>query len=110
MHEGEILSASGVALARAIRDRLITSRAVVQAHVDRARRVNPALNAIVRDRYEEALREATIADEKTSSLHRDDLPVLHGVPCTIKEAFAVEGMPNSAGLWTRRDVVATKDA
>ena len=110
MVEGEILSASGVALARAIRDRRVTSRAVVQAHVDRARRVNPALNAIVRDRYDAALREADAADEKTSSTHRDDLPALHGVPCTIKEAFAFEGMPNSAGLWTRRDVIATKDA
>lgn len=110
MHQGEILSASGVALARAIRDRRVTSLAVVQAHVDRARRVNPALNAIVRDRYDAALREAAVADEKTSSVHRDDLPVLHGVPCTIKEAYALEGMPNSAGLWARRNVVATKDA
>jgi fatty acid amide hydrolase 2 len=110
MHQGEILEASGVALARAIRDRRVTSLAVVQAHVDRARRVNPALNAIVRDRYDAALREAALADEWTSSIHRDDLPVLHGVPCTIKEAYALEGMPNTSGLWARRDVVATKDA
>jgi fatty acid amide hydrolase 2 len=110
MHEGEILGASGVALARAIRDRRVTSRAVVQAHVDRARLVNPGLNAIVRDRYEAALVEAGEADDRTSSVHRDDLPALHGVPCTIKEAFAFEGMPNSAGLWSRRDVVATEDA
>ena len=110
MHQGEILSASGVALAQAIRDRRVTSRVVVQAHIDRARRVNPGLNAIVRDRYDAALREATEADEKTTSVHRDDLPPLHGVPCTIKEAFAFEGMPNSAGLWARRDIVATEDA
>jgi fatty acid amide hydrolase 2 len=110
MHEREILAASGVALARAIRERRVTSRAVVQAHVDRARSVNPGLNAIVRDRYEAALREASEADERTSSVHRDDLPALHGVPCTIKEAFGFEGMPNSAGLWSRRDVVAAEDA
>lgn len=110
MHQREILTASGVALARAIRERKVTSVDVVQAHVDRARRVNPALNAIVRDRYDAALREAAAADEKTSAEHRDDLPELHGVPCTIKEAFAFEGMPNTAGLWARRDVVATKDA
>jgi fatty acid amide hydrolase 2 len=110
MQQGEILSASGVALARAIRDRRVTSVAVVQAHVDRARRVNPALNAIVRDRYDAALREAALADERTSSVHRDDLPVLHGVPCTIKEAYALEGMPNTSGLWARRNVVATLDA
>src|SRR4051794_14696354 len=110
MDEGEILAASGAALARAIRERQITSRAVVESHVARARRVNPGLNAIIRDRYAAALREAELADEKTLSVHRDDLPPLHGVPCTIKEAFAFEGMPNTAGLWARRDVVATEDA
>jgi fatty acid amide hydrolase 2 len=110
MHDREILSASGVALARAIRERRVTSLAVVQAHVDRARLVNPGLNAIVRDRYVAALREAREADEQTSSVAADDLPPLHGVPCTIKEAFAFEGMPNTAGLWARRDVIATEDA
>lgn len=110
MDEREILSASGVALARAIRDRQLTSRRVVEVHVARARRVNADLNAIVRDRYDAAFREASVADEKTSSIHRDDLPPFHGVPCTIKEAFAVEGMPNTAGLFARRDIIATKDA
>ena len=110
MEEGEILAASGVALARAIRERRVTSKAVVEAHVERARRVNPALNAIIHERYDAALREAAVADEKTGSVHRDDLPKLHGVPCTIKEAFAFEGMPNTSGLWARRDVVATEDA
>jgi fatty acid amide hydrolase 2 len=110
MEEGEILLASGVALARAIRERRVTSRVVVESHIARARRVNAGLNAIIRDRYSDALREADVADEKTSSVHRDDLPELHGVPCTIKEAFAFEGMPNTSGLWARRDVVATKDA
>lgn len=110
MQQREILTTSGVALARAIRERKVTSRDVVQAHVDRAKRVNPALNAIVRDRYDAALREADAADAATSSVHRDDLPELHGVPCTVKEAFAFEGMPNTSGLWARRDVIATKDA
>ena len=110
MDEGEILSASGVALARAIRERRVTSRVVVEAHVARARRVNPGLNAIVRDRYDAALDEATVADEKVGSMHRDDLPALHGVPCTIKEAFSFTGMPNTSGLWARRDVIATEDA
>jgi len=110
MDRDQILSASGSALARAIRERRVTSKVVVDAHVTRAKSVNPALNAIIRDRYDAALREASLADERTGDLHADDLPPLHGVPCTIKEAFAFEGMPNSSGLWARRDVVASKDA
>ncbi len=110
MRDEEILRASGVALARAIRERRTTSLAVVEAHIARAKRVNPGLNAIVRDRFADALREARRADEVVGSTHADDLPTFHGVPITIKEAFAFEGMPNTSGLWARRDVVATEDA
>ncbi len=110
MERDEILSASGSALARAIRERRVTSKVVVEAHVTRAKLVNSRLNAIIRDRYDAALREAALADQMTGDLHADALPPLHGVPCTIKEAFAFEGMPNSSGLWARRDVIATKDA
>jgi fatty acid amide hydrolase 2 len=110
MQESEILAASAVALARAIRERRVTSRAVVEAHVRRARRVNPGLNAIVRERYEDALREADEADARVRGGDAADLPPLHGVPCTIKEAFAFAGMPHTSGLWARRDVVASEDA
>jgi fatty acid amide hydrolase 2 len=108
MLESEILSASAVALAKAIRERRVTSRAVVDAHIRRARRVNPGLNAIVKERYDAALLEADAADARL----RDgaEVPPLHGVPCTIKEAFAFAGMPNTSGLWSRRGLVAEKDA
>ncbi|MBX3191162.1 MAG: amidase [Labilithrix sp.] len=110
MQSREILASSAIALARAIRERRVTSAEVVRVHVERVRKVNPAVNAVVRDRFDDALREARAADEKTASVHADDLPVFHGVPCTIKEAFAFEGMPNTSGLWARRDVLASKDA
>ena len=108
MEVREILSASGVALARAIREGRITSREVVETHIARARRVNPALNAIVADCYEDALASATAADERVRE--GGPLPPFHGVPCTIKEAFAMKDMPNTSGLWSRRHVRADKDA
>ena len=33
----------------------------------------------------------------------DDLPLLHGVPCTVKESISLKGMPNSAGLVARSE-------
>ncbi|MBS2013184.1 MAG: amidase [Deltaproteobacteria bacterium] len=110
MDAAEILLASGVALAGAIRERRTTSVEVVRAHIARARAVNPGLNAIVRDRYEEALREAARADERVAGARAEELPPFHGVPVSIKEAYALEGMPNTSGLWARRDVVARDDA
>jgi len=91
-------------LAALIRDRAVTSRAAVQAHIDQARAVNGVLNAIVEDRYAAALEEADRADETSPE------GPLHGVPCTIKESFALRGMPWSAGLTRRRQVRATEDA
>src|SRR5579862_7841203 len=109
MERAEILSASGTALARAIRERRVTSRAVVEAHVARVERVNPDLNAVVKERFEEALSEADDVDRRIAAGVRD-LPPFAGVPCTIKEAFALTGMPHTSGLWSRRDVVAKEDA
>jgi fatty acid amide hydrolase 2 len=62
------------------------------------------------DRFEPARDEARRADAATIATPRDRLPLFHGVPCTIKESFALEGMPNSGGLVARRDHIATSDA
>jgi len=105
-----LLTLSASALARMIRERKVTSTEVVVAHIERIERVNPALNAVVKDRFAEARAEARAADERTKSADPADLPALHGVPCTIKESFALTGMPNTSGLVARRGVLADGDA
>jgi fatty acid amide hydrolase 2 len=105
----ELFTASGLELAAWIRERAITSREVVDAHIAKVDEVNPRLNAVVRERYARARVEADAADARIARGDRD-LPPYHGVPCTIKEAFALEGMPQTAGLVARRDVLARDDA
>jgi fatty acid amide hydrolase 2 len=107
----ELIERSAIDLARAIRARELTSRAVVEAHIEHARRLNPQLKAIAADRFDAALAEAEAADQRIQSAKPgDDLPPFLGVPCTIKESFALEGMPNAAGLVHRRDHRAEADA
>ena len=102
---------SATDLAAAIRAGELTSRAVVEAHLELIERVNPLVNAIVADRFEAALQEADEADARVKrSKRRGTLPPLLGVPCTVKESIAVEGMPNSAGLIARRDHRCEADA
>ncbi len=102
---------SATALAAAIRDGELSSREVVDAHIERVERLNPRLNAVVAERFERARAEAEAADERVAgSTGRDELPPLLGVPCTIKESFAVAGLPNSAGLHHRRGRLATEHA
>src|SRR3954452_23877758 len=82
-----ITDRSATDLARAIRERELTAREVVEAHIEQARRENPRVNALVAERFDEALSEADAADDRVSS-GDPDLPPLLGVPCTIKESFA----------------------
>jgi fatty acid amide hydrolase 2 len=97
----DLLRASARELAEAIAGGRTTSREVVETHIARLREANARTNAVVADRYDQALEEADRADERVRA--GGDLPPLLGVPCTVKECFALEGMPNAAGLVSRRD-------
>ena len=103
-----MLTASASELARRIRDRDVTSREVVEAHVNQAKRANPRLNALVMDRFDAALAEADAADARVRE--GGELPPFHGVPCTVKETFALTGMPNTAGMVSRVGKPAVADA
>jgi Asp-tRNA(Asn)/Glu-tRNA(Gln) amidotransferase A subunit family amidase len=106
---GSLTHRSALDLARAIREGEVTSREVVQAHVDLARAINPRINAVVADRYEAALADADAADARVAE-GGADLGPFHGVPCTIKESIAFEGMPNAAGLVARGEHRAERTA
>ncbi len=103
----QLLRLSGTQIAALIRRREVSSREVVDTHIRQIEDVNPALNAVVRRRFSEARVEADRADRR---LVEGDLPPFHGVPCTIKESFAVTGMPHTAGLVANRGNIAEHDA
>jgi amidase len=63
----ELWRKGAVELAAMIRDREVSSREVVQAHLDRIEVVNPHLNAIVRLLPEQALAAADAADAMVSA-------------------------------------------
>ena len=104
-----LLTASATHIASLIRRREISSREVVDIHIRQIEDVNPALNAVVDRRFRQARAEADEADRRVAA-GAVDLPPLHGVPCTIKECFALTGMPNTAGLLSDRGRIARTDA
>jgi fatty acid amide hydrolase 2 len=104
----ELLLASGVELARKIRDREVSATEVVDAHIERIEAVNPRLNAVVVRCYEDARRVARDVDRRLAA--GQPVGPLAGVPATVKELISVEGLPNTAGVLARRDVVGTADA
>jgi fatty acid amide hydrolase 2 len=104
-----LLTLSGTRIASLIRKREVSSREAVDTHIAQVEEVNPALNAVVRRRFVEARAEADVADRRLAA-GDPDLPPFHGVPCTIKECFALTGMPNTAGLVADRGPLADHDA
>ena len=77
-----LLTQSALSLAADIKAKKISSRAVVEAHIAQVKCVNPRLNAVVFDRFAEALREADAADALiASTTDPESLPPLLGVPC-----------------------------
>jgi len=68
------------------------------------------MNAIVHELYDDARTRAAEADAQLAESNLDDLPPLHGVPFTIKECFAFEGMEHTSGLKKRKGVRAAADA
>ncbi len=93
-----------------VRARKVSARELFEAHAAQIARANPSINALVTLRLETARAEADAADERLAREGADGLPAFHGVPCTIKESFALEGMPWTAGLVSRRGTVAERDA
>lgn len=110
----DILTWSASAIAEAIRDGRLTALQAVEHHYDYLDQVNPALNAVVFQRRDEALAEARQADQRIAAAREagqlDSLPPLLGVPCTIKENFAFVGTPQASGLLSRAHIVNDHDA
>jgi len=105
-----LLTLSGTRLAEMIRNKEVSSLDVVKLHIDHIKEVNPLINALVKDRFDAALKEAKEADEMLKKVDPDKLPPFHGVPCTVKESFMLTGMPNTSGLVARKSVISDRDA
>lgn len=104
------LELSATQMARLIRKGDLSSREAVEAHITRIQAVNPVLNAMVKDRFAQARAEADAADKALKKTDPAKLGLLHGVPCTIKENFALVGMPNTSGLVSRKNYQPGEDA
>ncbi|XP_068081794.1 fatty-acid amide hydrolase 2 [Anabrus simplex] len=113
--ENLLLLDSASVLAFKIRTGKVSSVEVVELFISRIKEVNPVLNCVVDERFEEALKEAKQVDElirsniKTVEEIARDTPFL-GVPFTTKDSIKVKGLSHTAGLYKRKDIKADKDA
>ncbi len=106
-----ILESSAFELAEQIRSGLRTSEEVVRAHIKQIELWNPKLNALIEDRFQEAILEARACDQKRAKKNGAlKLPPLFGVPFTTKEMISVRGFRHTLGSIHRKDDRLTFDA
>ena len=94
-------------LVRMIRTKEISPVEVIQATIARAEALNPRLNAICTPTYETAMAQARAAEAAVMS--GEALPILHGVPTTIKDLNLTKGVRSMGGSNLFRDRVPDID-
>jgi aspartyl-tRNA(Asn)/glutamyl-tRNA(Gln) amidotransferase subunit A len=90
----EIASLSARELSEAYRERELSPTEVIQAHIETATRVGPALNALAATCFDRALAEAKEADARFADATARPL---EGVPLVVKDLFDTAAVATSYG-------------
>ncbi|MCX4631734.1 amidase [Streptomyces sp. NBC_01443] len=99
---------SAAAQAEAVRRADVSAVELVDSHLARIAEVNPQVNAVTQLLAERARAAAAHTDRLRAA--GAVLGPLAGVPFTVKETTAVEGVPTTFGVERFRDLVAPADA
>ncbi|WP_331454049.1 amidase [Streptomyces sp. SS162] len=94
--------------AEAVRRAEVSAVELVDSHLERIAEVNPRVNAVTRLMAESAREAAARTDRRRAA--GEELGPLAGVPFTVKESTAVEGVPTTFGTPRFRNLVAPADA
>ncbi|HZR48451.1 MAG TPA: amidase family protein [Streptosporangiaceae bacterium] len=91
----DLATATATELIRAIRERRLASRELLDDLLTRAEERNPELNAIVAWDVDRARAAAKAADD--AAVRDEFAGPLHGLPMTVKDVFETEGLVTTSG-------------
>jgi amidase len=94
-------------LVKALADRQVSSRELVDSAISRIEALDPKINAVVVRDFDRA---RAAADEADAALTKGERQALLGVPMTVKEQYAVAGLPTTNGNPKYKDWKADVDA
>jgi Asp-tRNA(Asn)/Glu-tRNA(Gln) amidotransferase A subunit family amidase len=93
---------------RMFRSKELSPFELMNAVIDRAGKVEPAINAFAAERYDEALQAARKAEARYAA--GDPIGPLDGLPVAVKEEAPIAGQTNALGCVPLRDTVAEETA
>lgn len=103
----ELIKKSAGELAKLIQTKEVSSREIVQAHLDRINEVNPDINAVTVVLEESAL---ALSDKADNASEDEKNRPFHGVPITIKENVDLVGSPTTSGIPLLKDSFPNENA
>ncbi|GJQ74763.1 hypothetical protein Trydic_g21609 [Trypoxylus dichotomus] len=110
----DVLKYSATTLAKKIRQKEITCMEVIKAYIERIKEVNPIINAVVQERFSDALKDAEKVDKIISNNEFSEdyiakkFPLL-GVPLTVKESCQLKGLSYCVGTKKRLGLKAEEN-
>jgi amidase len=94
--------------ARMLREKEVSAREVLAAHLAQIERCNPEINAVVTLVADQAADEAAAADERLA--HGEEVGPLHGLPVAHKDVHDTAGIRTTFGSPLLADNVPERDA
>ena len=104
----ELCKLTAVELAARLRNKQVSAREVMTAHLAQIERINPRVNAIVTLVAERAMADAAKADEAMA--RGGAVGVLHGLPIAHKDLVDTAGIRTTRGSPFFKDHVPERDA
>jgi len=103
----EICFLPATELARRIRTKDVSVREVMEAHLGQIERLNPKINAIVTLLPEQAIQQATAADERLAG--DEEVGPLYGLPVAHKDLVPTRGIRTTFGSLVFKDFIPEED-
>lgn len=103
MTDDDLCFTPATELSRLIRARALSPVELMRAVTERARRLNPVLNAICTETYDAAMTQARAAERAVTE--GAPLGLLHGMPVTIKDLSLTRGVRTMGGSHIFRERV-----
>ena len=91
----DIVEMTAVEMTANIRERRVSAKEVMEAHLGQIETVNPKVNAIVTLRHDLAIEGADKADQALA--RGEDVGILHGLPTAHKDLVPTKGIRTTYG-------------
>lgn len=108
MSTSELCFTTATDLVRMIRQKEVSVREVMEAHLAQVDRINPTVNAVTTYHPEKALEQATQADERLSA--GEPTGPLFGLPVAHKDLTLTKGVKTTYGSPIFKDFIPEEDA